>query len=522
MPPGWGVSPEIEARLMIAPPFPRAIIPGATRLTRRNADLRLISTILSSCSSVASSAGPFWRLVALLLTRMPIGPSARSVSRTARSSSSRFPTGQASGSTRPGRSASSPAVFSSTSSFRLAMATSAPAAASRAAMAFPMPRPPPVTRATRWASGASWLMSCSGVGTERRKDGKTDGTVDRRPLSVLPPFRLSVLASWRHCALSFRRDRLRLHQLHPRRMGPAPGGHAAHALPGRPRRAAGTQRAALHGGGGGGLPPALPPAQPARRGDPRARAGDRPVPRQDGGAEPLHPGSRGERRGGKKYHLARAPRAPRPVARSSPRGPGHHRRLPLSQPDPRRARAHGPQGIPRKLRPPAAGSLRRRSQGRRRRGVGPGVLPPGVRYPPRRGPGHPAPRPPDSRGAQRARRGRPAPRGRGKAVRLGLLRLLDLRGRRGGPHHGVVPGALPPAPGDGVPRPEVLFPQVRPPLRRGGHRLRHEGLGGDQRAQPAREHPSHPGAGPSHPREGAGPRGGAGAAEATLVLGGRS
>src|SRR5258706_14480907 len=76
MPPGWGVSPEIDARLMITPPFPRAIIPGATRFTRRKADLRLICTILWSCSSVASSAGPFWRLVALLLTRIPIGPSA--------------------------------------------------------------------------------------------------------------------------------------------------------------------------------------------------------------------------------------------------------------------------------------------------------------------------------------------------------------------------------------------------------------------------------------------------------------
>src|ERR1051325_8031918 len=192
MPPGWGVSPEIEARLMIAPAFPRAIIPGATRLTRRNADVRLISTILSSCSSVASSAGPFWRLVALLLTRMSIGPSARSASRPARSSSSRFPTWQASGSTRPGRSASSPAVFSSTSSFRLAMATSAPAAASRAAMAFPMPRPPPVTRATRWLRSGGPLMENSRVGTERRKDAMTQRTVVGLPPCVFASLRLCV------------------------------------------------------------------------------------------------------------------------------------------------------------------------------------------------------------------------------------------------------------------------------------------------------------------------------------------
>src|ERR1051326_877614 len=107
MPPGWGVSPEIEARLMIEPPLPPAIIPGATRRTRRNAALRLMSIILSNWASVASSAGPFCRLVALLLTRMSIGPSARSVSRTARSRSSGFPTWQATGCTFPGSPPSS-------------------------------------------------------------------------------------------------------------------------------------------------------------------------------------------------------------------------------------------------------------------------------------------------------------------------------------------------------------------------------------------------------------------------------
>src|ERR1043166_9117873 len=205
------MSPDTEATLMMAPPLPRAIIPGATRFTSRKADLRLISTILSSCASVASSAGPFCTLVALLLTRIRIGPSARSVSATARTSSSRRPTWHAMGCTLPARPASSAAVRSSTSSLRLAMATRAPAAASRRGVAFPMPRPPPVTRATRPVREADWLMGCSCVQTDRRSDGQTDrrnemvgckDAKDDRPSttfrpSVLPSVRLCVFASLR-------------------------------------------------------------------------------------------------------------------------------------------------------------------------------------------------------------------------------------------------------------------------------------------------------------------------------------
>src|ERR1035441_7178057 len=52
------------------------------------------------------------------------------------------------GMTRPGSAATSRAVASRFSSLRLAITTCAPAAARRWVMALPMPRPPPVTRAT--------------------------------------------------------------------------------------------------------------------------------------------------------------------------------------------------------------------------------------------------------------------------------------------------------------------------------------------------------------------------------------
>src|SRR5262245_38796384 len=53
------------------------------------------------------------------------------------------------GTTRPGKVESSCAVASRFSSLRLAITTCAPASARRLAIALPMPRPPPVTTATR-------------------------------------------------------------------------------------------------------------------------------------------------------------------------------------------------------------------------------------------------------------------------------------------------------------------------------------------------------------------------------------
>ena len=59
---------------------------------------------------------------------------------------------------------------------------------------------------------------------------------------------------------------LTLPHFRSRRLGQSPGQHAADAVRGRPRRAAGPQRDAVAGGGRGDLPAALAAAQPVRAG----------------------------------------------------------------------------------------------------------------------------------------------------------------------------------------------------------------------------------------------------------------
>src|SRR4051812_30839763 len=134
--------------MLITEPLFRAIIPGTVSRTSRRALFTLTSTILSSISSVTSSAGPCPMFVALLFTRMSTGPSRASVSRTSCSSWSERPTWHTTGTTFPGRSANSAAVAWRFSSFRLAITTPAPASARQRVIALPIPRPPPVTRAT--------------------------------------------------------------------------------------------------------------------------------------------------------------------------------------------------------------------------------------------------------------------------------------------------------------------------------------------------------------------------------------
>src|SRR5260370_34973524 len=86
-------------------------------------------------------------LVALLLTRMSTGPNCFSVSRARFSRSAARPTWHSIGTVLPGREENSFAGSWSFSLFRLAITTLAPAWASRLAIAFPIPRPPPVTMA---------------------------------------------------------------------------------------------------------------------------------------------------------------------------------------------------------------------------------------------------------------------------------------------------------------------------------------------------------------------------------------
>src|ERR1700687_1465082 len=143
-PSNCGLMPEIEAMLMIGP-APRAHIPGATRRTRRNALFRLTSIILSNCASSTPRQGPWATLVAALFTRMSAGPKSRVTPSTQRASSSGLPTWQALGITFPPSSA---ATSSSDSCLRPQITVVAPSRANAAAMALPMPRLPPVTRAT--------------------------------------------------------------------------------------------------------------------------------------------------------------------------------------------------------------------------------------------------------------------------------------------------------------------------------------------------------------------------------------
>src|SRR5262245_11346076 len=147
----------MEEILMIDPP-PRSIIFGTVSRTRRSAALTLISIILSSISSVTSSAGPFPILVALLLTRISTGPRRDSVSQTIFCNCSRRPTWHSIGTTLPGSVESSLAVASRFCILRLAITTFAPASAKCRAIALPMPRPPPVTIATLPCNEIETLM----------------------------------------------------------------------------------------------------------------------------------------------------------------------------------------------------------------------------------------------------------------------------------------------------------------------------------------------------------------------------
>src|SRR5581483_6979418 len=111
--------------------------------------LTLTSLTLSKAASAVSTSGPNCGLVAALLTRMSRRPKASIVCATARSMSSARPAWAGAAMAVP-----PPAVISSTtawqaSGLREQTATWPPAWAKARAMARPMPRLPPVTRAAR-------------------------------------------------------------------------------------------------------------------------------------------------------------------------------------------------------------------------------------------------------------------------------------------------------------------------------------------------------------------------------------
>src|SRR5262249_5514213 len=120
-------------------------------------------------------------LVRGLFTRTPRPPQVDATVSTARSTSSRRPTWQATASAVPPASSISRATASTPSWRRLATATRAPASASASAIARPMPRLAPVTSARRPASRKR-VSTMRGRLPEPREELVVQPTVRRRGL----------------------------------------------------------------------------------------------------------------------------------------------------------------------------------------------------------------------------------------------------------------------------------------------------------------------------------------------------
>ena len=73
-----------------------------------------------------------------------------------------------------------------------------------------------------------------------------------------------------------------------------------------------------------------------------------------------------------------------------------------------------------------------------------------------------------------------------------LLRLLGVRRRGDAGHQALVHGAVPSAARDGVPRPGVVLPPLRPPVARTRRSPRRRHLGRDQRTEPRQQHRADP------------------------------
>src|SRR5438132_7591456 len=114
----------------------------------------------SNCSSGMSSSGARAPKPCALLTSTSTLPQRRTVSSTARSTSSRRPTSATSASASPPAARISCAVRSARCSFSSATHTRAPSRANRSAIPRPMPWPAPVTSATLAASRS---IECAGL-----------------------------------------------------------------------------------------------------------------------------------------------------------------------------------------------------------------------------------------------------------------------------------------------------------------------------------------------------------------------
>jgi len=114
----------------------------------RTGPVRLTSRIASQSASASEWTGA-WRLIPALFTRMPIGPSAAATSAATRGKAARSPMSSGTKIDFRPSAATSAATSSISGIVRAATATSAPARPSASAIALPIPRPLPVTSATR-------------------------------------------------------------------------------------------------------------------------------------------------------------------------------------------------------------------------------------------------------------------------------------------------------------------------------------------------------------------------------------
>ena len=154
-PPAKALRPARELMLMISP-APRWITEGATARETRKTLLRLVSRTRSQSASVFSWAGPK-RPMPALFTRMEIGPRVDWVLSTRELTSAERETSAISEKTGWPEFCNSAAAAESARLSWPQMETAAPSWARRRAMARPMPRVPPVTRATAPESGGIWL-----------------------------------------------------------------------------------------------------------------------------------------------------------------------------------------------------------------------------------------------------------------------------------------------------------------------------------------------------------------------------
>ena len=246
-----------------------------------------------------------------------------------------------------------------------------------------------------------------------------------------------------------------------------------------------------------GLPPALPAAQPVRRGSAGAlhRAQEEFLAPAAAAAHAVRDRARRLGRGRQVDHRPRAAADARPLARAPARRAGHHRRLPAT-PTPSSsaaasctARASRSPTTARRCCGSSSTSSPARTRSRRRSysHLVYDVLPDEPVVVKR--PGHR-----DHRGPQRAPAGAGPRRRPHRAGGQRLLRLLRLRRRRDGRHPALVRRAVPAAARDRVPRPGVVLPPLRRALAEDEAVAEAEpDLGHDQRPQPRRRTSRPPG-----------------------------